>query len=75
MTAKEKRALNVIKRCERTSARIEKELENLSKAQDKLSFESPECYLISQAKEQLGEIQSNLEIVISRMRNNQQRVK
>ena len=69
MTAKEKRELNVIKRVERTVIRIDKELENLSKARDKLSSESVEYFLIGQARGQLGEAQSDLKIVISRMRN------
>ncbi|MBD5237739.1 MAG: hypothetical protein HDS62_09495 [Bacteroidales bacterium] len=69
MTAKEKRELNVIKRAERTVIRIDKELENLNKAREKLSTESVEYFLIGQAKGQLMEAQSDLKIVISRMRN------
>ena len=69
MTAKEKRELNVIKRAERTVIRIDKELENLNKAREKLITESVEYFLIGQAKGQLMEAQSDLKIVISRMRN------
>ena len=71
MTAEEKRMANVLKRAKRTVMRIDKELENLDKASDKLSFESPEYHLIGSAKCNIYEAREQLVIVVNRIESKQ----
>ncbi len=71
MTTSGKQDQNVLKRCERTIARIDKELENLRIARDKKWFESPEYQIISNAMSNLEEAKSHLNIAVGRIINKQ----
>ncbi len=71
MTVKEKRELSVMKRCQRIIALMIKVLDNLRIAQDNVSFESAESYLLSKAIRDISEARSNLEVVVSRITNKQ----
>ncbi|MDE6410032.1 MAG: hypothetical protein K2K81_07305 [Muribaculaceae bacterium] len=68
MTSKEKRLNNVLKRSERAISKIDKEMDNLDKARDKVSMESAEYYLLSKAAESLNEAKGHLEIVRNRIK-------
>ncbi len=69
MTAQEKREQNVLKRSKRTVAQIDKELNNLDKARDKVSFESAEHCILTTAIDNLGYAKDQLEILIRRITN------
>lgn len=71
MTAQEKREQNIIKRSERTIARIEKELDCLDKARYIFNFESAEFHILSNAIDELREAKSQLSILVSRLTNKQ----
>ncbi len=71
MTTQEKAEANILKRSQRTIARIDKEIDNLSKAQDKARCGSPESHLLTTAIHDLYEAKSNLEIVVSRITDKQ----
>lgn len=62
-----KRLQHVVRRSERTITRITKEIENLTMARDKLSFESEEHYILGQAIEGLYEASSHLNIAKNRI--------
>lgn len=71
MTAEEKRIANVLKRAKRTVINIDKELDNLDKASDKVSMESAEYHLIGTAKHDLYEAREHLVIVVNRIEHRQ----
>ncbi len=71
MTVQEKREQNASKRSQRTIARIDKEILNLRIARDKVEFESPEFRILDNVICYLIDAQSDLEIVVSRISNNQ----
>ena len=69
MTAAEKRLANVLKRCQRTICRLDKEIDNLELGKGKLSFESPEYHLIGEAQKGIYEAKGDLQIVVTRIEN------
>ena len=68
MTSKEKRVTNVLNRCKRSIVKIDKEMDNLDKARDKVSMESPEYYLLYEALGSLNKAKGHLEIVGNRIK-------
>ncbi len=63
MNTTEKSKQNVLKRSMRTIARIDKEIDNLRKASEKVSYESAEYHLITTAICYLSDARGELTLV------------